>query len=100
MLWSETFDWAAPSTLTTSRGKVYFFDGKEVVALSREDGSVLWKSAELPVWKEMATYYAPKLVVRGIEVIRRGGLDRIENLQQHEGFAGHTCNGIGQQLLL
>ena len=41
-------------TLTASRGKVYLFDGKEVVALSREDGSLLWKSAELPVWKQMA----------------------------------------------
>ncbi|MFV1969281.1 MAG: PQQ-binding-like beta-propeller repeat protein, partial [Pirellulaceae bacterium] len=73
VLWSKTFDWVAPSTLSTSRGKVYFFDGEQVVALSREDGSVLWKSAELPVWKEMTTYYAPKLVVRGGVVMFVGG---------------------------
>ena len=65
VLWSKTFDWVAPSTLSASLGKVYFFDGKQVVALSREDGSVLWKSAELPVWKEMATFYARSWWCRG-----------------------------------
>ena len=33
LLWSKTFDWVAPSTLSASHGKVYFFDGKQVVAL-------------------------------------------------------------------
>ena len=86
VLWSKTFDWVAPSTLSTSRGKVYFFDGKEVVALSREDGSVLWKSAELPMWKEMTTYYAPKLVVQGGVVTFVGG----------EGYVPHRGTAEGQ----
>ena len=86
VLWSKTFDWVAPSTLTTSRGKVYFFDGEQVVALSREDGSVLWKSAELPVWKEMTTYYAPKLVVQGGVVMFVGG----------EGYVPHRGTAEGQ----
>ncbi len=86
VLWNKTFDWVAPSTLSTSRGKVYFFDGQNVVALSREDGSVLWKSAELPMWKEMATYYAPKLVVRGGVVMFVGG----------EGYVPHRGTAEGQ----
>ena len=87
VLWSQTFDWVAPSTLSTARGKVYIFDGKQVVALSREDGSVLWKSAELPVWKEMATYYAPKLVVQGGVVMFVGG----ENYVPHRGSLGQVA---------
>ena len=86
VLWSKTFDWVAPSTLSTSRGKVYFFDGKQVVALSRDDGSVLWKSAELPVWKEMTTFYAPKLVVQGGVVMFVGG----------EGYVPHRGTAEGQ----
>ncbi len=87
VLWSQTFDWVAPSTLSTARGKVYIFDGKQVIALSREDGSVLWKSAELPVWKEMATYYAPKLVVQGGVVMFVGG----ENYVPHRGSLGQVA---------
>jgi outer membrane protein assembly factor BamB len=86
VLWSRSFDWVAPSTLATSRGKVYFFDGQQVVALSREDGSLLWKSAELPVWKEMATFYAPKLVVEGGVVMFVGG----------EGYVPHRGTAEGQ----
>ena len=86
VLWSKPFDWVAPSTLTTSRGKVYFFDGKQVVALSHEDGSLLWKSAELPVWKEMTTFYAPKLVVQGGVVTFVGG----------EGYVPHRGSAEGQ----
>ncbi len=86
VLWSKSFDWVAPSTLTTSRGKVYFFDGEQVVALSREDGSVLWKSEALPVWKEMTTFYAPKLVVQGGVVTFVGG----------EGYVPHRGSAVGQ----
>ncbi len=86
VLWSQTFDWVAPSTLSTSRGKVYFFDGEDVVALSREDGSVLWKSVGLPSWKEMPTYYAPKLVVQGGVVMFVGG----------DGYVPHRGSSTGQ----
>ncbi len=86
VLWSKPFGWVAPSTLTTSRGKVYFYDGQQVVALSREDGSPLWKSAELPAWKEMATFYAPKLVVEGGVVMFVGG----------EGYVPHRGTAEGQ----
>ena len=93
VLWSKTFDWVAPSTLTTSRGKVYFFDGEHVVALSREDGSVLWKSAERPVWKEMTTYYAPKLVVQGGVVMFVGG----EGYVPHRGTAEGEVAGLSTE---
>lgn len=86
VLWSKPFGWVAPSTLAASRGKVYCFDGRQVVALSREDGSVLWKSAELPVWKEMTTFYAPKLVVQGGVVTFVGG----------EGYVPHRGTAEGQ----
>ncbi|MHB8898553.1 MAG: outer membrane protein assembly factor BamB family protein [Thermoguttaceae bacterium] len=86
VLWSKPFGWVAPSTLTASRGKVYFYDGQQVVALSREDGSPLWKSAELPMWKEMATFYAPKLVVQGGVVMFVGG----------EGYVPHRGTAEGQ----
>ncbi len=87
VLWSKTFDWVAPSTLSTARGKVYIFDGKQVVALSREDGSLLWKSAELPVWKQMTTYYAPKLVVKDGVVMFVGG----EKYVPHRGSLGQVA---------
>jgi len=93
VLWSKTFDWVAPSTLTTSRGKVYFFDGKQVVALSRDDGSVLWKSAELPVWKKMTTFYAPKLVVRSGVVMFVGG----EGYVPHRGTADGQVSGLSTE---
>lgn len=86
VLWSKRFDWVAPSTLSASRGKVYLFDGTQVVALSRDDGSLLWKSAELPVWKEMTTFYAPKLVVQGGVVTFVGG----------EGYVPHRGTAEGQ----
>jgi outer membrane protein assembly factor BamB len=93
LLWSKSFDWVAPSTLSASRGKVYVFDGKEVVALNRDDGSVLWKSAELPVWKQMATFYAPKLVVQGGVVMFVGGEDYIP----HKGSAAGTVSGLSSE---
>ncbi len=93
VLWSKPFDWVAPSTLTTSRGKVYFFDGKQVVALSREDGSLLWKSAELPVWEKMTTYYAPKLVVQGGVVTFVGG----EGYVPHRGTAEGQVTGLSTE---
>ena len=93
VLWSKAFDWVAPSTLSASLGKVYFFDGKQVVALSREDGSVLWKSAELPVWKQMATFYAPKLVVQGGVVMFVGGEDYVP----HRGSAAGQVAGLSTE---
>ncbi len=93
VLWSKPFDWVAPSTLTTSRGKVYFFDGKQVVALSREDGSLLWRSSELPVWEKMTTYYAPKLVVQGGVVTFVGG----EGYVPHRGTAEGQVTGLSTE---
>ncbi|MCU0872310.1 MAG: PQQ-like beta-propeller repeat protein [Pirellulaceae bacterium] len=93
VLWSKTFDWVAPSTLSASRGKVYLFDGKQVVSLSREDGSVLWKSAELPVWQQMATFYAPKLVVQEGVVMFVGGEDYVP----HRGSAAGQVAGLSTE---
>lgn len=93
VLWSQTFDWVAPSTLTASRGKVYFFDGERVVALSREDGGVLWKSEERPVWKDMATFYAPKLVVQDGVVMFVGG----EGYVPHRGTAEGEVAGMSTE---
>jgi outer membrane protein assembly factor BamB len=93
VLWSKRFDWVAPCTLTASLGKVYFFDGKQVVALSREDGSLLWKSAELPVWQQMATFYAPKLVVQGGVVMFVGGEDYVP----HRGSAEGKVSGLATE---
>ena len=93
VLWSKTFDWVAPSTLSASLGKVYFFDGQYVVALSREDGSVLWKSAEMPVWKQMATFYAPKLVVQSGVVTFVGGEDYVP----HRGSANGQVAGLSTE---
>ena len=93
LLWSKTFDWVAPSTLSTSRGKVYFFDGKQVVALGREDGSLLWKSAELPMWQQMATFYAPKLVVQEGVVMFVGGEDYVP----HRGSAAGQVAGLSTE---
>lgn len=93
VLWSKSFDWVAPSTLSASHGKVYLFDGKQVLALSREDGSQLWKSAELPVWKQMATFYAPKLTVQGGVVMFVGGEDYIP----HRGSANGQVAGLSTE---
>jgi outer membrane protein assembly factor BamB len=93
VLWSQPFDWVAPSTLTSFLGKVYFFDGKQVVALSRDDGSSLWKSAELPSWREMTTYYAPKLVVKGGVVTFVGG----EGYVPHRGTADGQVTGLSTE---
>lgn len=93
VLWSQKSDWIAPSTLTTSRGKVYFFNGEQVVALSSDDGSLLWKSSELPVWKEMTTFYAPKLVVRGGVVTFVGG----EGYVPHRGTAEGQVTGLSTE---
>ncbi len=93
VLWSKSFDWVAPSTLSTSLGKVYVYDGKQVVALSRDDGSVLWKSAELPVWQQMATFYAPKLVVQGGVVMFVGGEDYVP----HRGSAAGQVAGLSTE---
>lgn len=93
VVWSKTFDWVAPSTLSTSRGKVYLFDGKQVVALSREDGSILWKSAELPVWQQMTTFYAPKLVVQGGVAMFVGG----EGYVPHRGTATGKVTGLSTE---
>jgi outer membrane protein assembly factor BamB len=98
LLWSKTFDWVAPATLSTARGKVYFFDGKQVVALSREDGSVLWKSEELPVWQQMATYYAPRLVVQGGVVMFVGGEDYIPHRGSAEGQVAGLSTENGEVL--
>lgn len=98
VLWSKTFDWVAPSTLTASLGKVYFFDGKQVVALSREDGSLLWKSAELPVWQQMATFYAPKLVVQGGVVMFVGGEDYVPHRGSAEGQVAGLATENGKVL--
>ena len=56
-------------TLAGARNKVYFFNGKEIVALDKESGDMGWVSAEMPVFEKMATYFAPKLVVQGGTVI-------------------------------
>ena len=93
VLWSRPFEWVAPSTLATSRGKVYCYDGEHVVALSREDGSLLWKSAELPSWKEMTTFYAPKLVVQGGVVTFVGG----EGYVPHRGTAEGQVTGMSTE---
>ncbi len=93
VIWSKSFDWVAPSTLSTSKGKVYFFDGKQVVALGRDNGEVLWKSAELPVWNNMATFYAPKLVVQGGVVMFVGGEDYIP----HKGSADGQVAGLSTE---
>lgn len=93
VLWTKSFEWVAPSTLTTSRGKVYFFDGKQVVALSGDDGTTLWKSAELPVWKGMTTFYSPKLVVQGGVVTFVGG----EGYVQHRGTAEGLVTGLSTE---
>lgn len=93
LVWTKSFDWVAPSTLSAARGKVYFFDGKEVVALSREDGSVLWRSAELPVWQQMTTFYAPKLVVQGGVVMFVGGEDYVP----HKGSANGQVAGLSTE---
>lgn len=93
VLWSKTFDWVAPSTLSASRGKVYCFDGKAVLALSCEDGTTLWKSAELPVWKDMTTFYAPKLVVQGGVVTFVGG----EGYVPHRGTAEGQVSGLSTE---
>ncbi|MFZ5829210.1 MAG: PQQ-binding-like beta-propeller repeat protein [Planctomycetota bacterium] len=93
VLWSQTFNWVAPSTLSASRGKVYLFDGKQVIALSRDDGSILWRSAELPVWQQMATFYAPKLVVQEGVVMFVGGEDYVP----HRGSANGKVTGLSPE---
>jgi outer membrane protein assembly factor BamB len=93
VVWSEPFKWVAPSTLTASRGKVYLFDGLQVNALSRDDGTLLWKSAELPMWKKMTTFYAPKLVVKGGVVTFVGG----EGYVPHRGTADGRVSGLSTE---
>ena len=60
------FDWVAPSTLSiVARQSLSSLMVSALSPLSRDEGEpVLWKSAELPVWDKMTTFYAPKLVVQ------------------------------------
>ncbi len=73
VVWDKTFDWVAPMTLAKYRNKLYFFDGKYVVALWKSDGSKIWHSDEMPVFENMTTFFAPKLVVQGGRVMFSGG---------------------------
>ena len=89
VIWDQTFDYVAPMTLAKYRNDVYFFDGEQVVALSVGDGVKKWVSDEMPVYKNMPTFFAPKLVVQGGRVMFTGG----GGYQPHKGSRG-TLHGL------
>jgi len=75
--WKNEFPWVAPHTLAVSRNKVYFSDGSCVLALSGNDGNLLWKSGKMPTLGDkdglMPTGFGPKLVVKSGVLMYAGG---------------------------
>jgi len=70
--WRKTQNWVAPLSLVLHRSKLYFFDGKRVIALDKTTADQLWTSEEMEVPKVMVTEYAPKLIVQGGMVLFSG----------------------------
>ncbi len=83
LAWRKGFDYVAPLTLAGHRAKLYFFNGKQVMSLNKADGAEIWSSVEMPVYKSMPTFFAPKLVVQGGAVLFAGG----------EGFTRYGSRG-------
>lgn len=65
-----------PQTLAADDRRVYFHDGKHVVALDREDGSVAWRSAAEST-KTPRSDFRANLVVSGGVVVFSGGQEKL-----------------------
>ena len=57
----------APLTLAADEDRIYFFDGKKVLAADRATGKVRWASHPLPVAKTIRSWFAPTLVVSDVQ---------------------------------
>ena len=53
----------APLTLTADATRLYFYNGKHIVALNRRTGAPLWQSPPVPCAKSLSPAYGPSLVV-------------------------------------
>ncbi|HIG26282.1 MAG TPA: hypothetical protein EYQ50_00190 [Verrucomicrobiales bacterium] len=84
LVWTHEAAWSAPLSMCADVRHTYFFNGKSIVALSKEDGSVQWESLELPVLKEMPTNFGPTVVAHDNRVLFTGG----ENYRPHNGSRG------------
>jgi outer membrane protein assembly factor BamB len=60
-------------TLAAQGGRIYFNDGEAVVALDRQTGKDLWRSAPLPRPRAYPSQFAPTLVAAGDVVLYAGG---------------------------
>ena len=48
VVWRKPAPWVAPLTLAVSDDKVFFFNGKSIVALDKYTADQLWASKEMP----------------------------------------------------
>jgi len=63
----------APLSLATDHKRVYFHNGKGVVALDYRTGKKLWESPDIPIWSQFYAHYGASLVVCDDVVIFSGG---------------------------
>ncbi|MFW5692768.1 MAG: PQQ-binding-like beta-propeller repeat protein, partial [Thermoguttaceae bacterium] len=80
VLW-EHESFVTPSTLAVDATRVYFHDGRKIVALSRADAAPQWQSEPMPVWATIHSWYTPTLVVYDDVVLWSGG----ETMIPHRG---------------
>jgi outer membrane protein assembly factor BamB len=82
-LWKTTTT-IAPITLAADDKSVYFFDGGEVVGLSR-DGKPIWKSNQFDRRKTIPFNFGPRLVVHKDVVLFAGGDRKMAGLDANSG---------------
>ena len=99
LLWRAQFP-VLPLSLAVDAGKVYFHDGKKIVALDRQNGSTLWQSPDAGRRSVIPTFFGGTLVVYGDVVLFTGGDGRMSAYSAATGRrlwddkqppTGHNC---------
>ncbi len=62
-----------PLTLTAGGDGVFFHDGKKVVCLDKEDGTVRWQTDPVPRVARVMSFFSPTMVYRDGVVLFAGG---------------------------
>ncbi|MEM7392678.1 MAG: PQQ-binding-like beta-propeller repeat protein, partial [Verrucomicrobiota bacterium] len=76
LLWELTAK-VLPLTLSVDDKRVYFHDAEAVVAYDRTNGRKLWASDPMAYWENMASYFAPTLVLHDGIVLFTGGANSV-----------------------
>ena len=70
-LWGAEFP-VAPCSLAAAGGRVVFHDGKQLICLSRRDGTTLWVREEVPIRIPVFTSTGPRVLIYGDVVLYAG----------------------------